>query len=385
MLESRGEAPSPPPPPRRRKNCNADQQSSRTASADWIAPAFKNSASETEHPERGDYDDDVSMRGLDTNLDGKEEKKSTINTPIDQSTKVGAAKVARELRVEKNLPYGATHKERLSRVIYISMIIFTIIFFANAIMVSLALWRMAAIQPGDVVIHRIEVAELDQPTSRLTVLAELPQRWYHRVFNVIVHPPTIVQIFVPEAVKREEDRWVPLLTLKVPRIDIGRGGHKIDWRAIPLDLNRAVSLRNLIEYFGASEPKNPRSLDIRVEFEVETTSYWIPIRFSHSIQQTIELPPVKSGTNLEIPHLESIEFINDRGPEVFSIKTLIRYPKRDIPDFLFIHIPELYVQIGHFTTDPGKALEKNTFGQVKQGVYYDYLFFLGKAITPYLK
>lgn len=319
----------PTPPPRRR----ADRRSVRTASIDWKPPEF-------------DSCDDVSMQEMD--ISGEREKPTK-----------GMEKIVRELNVPDS---QGTHKERLSKLIYVSLCILLVLFLINAAMVSVALWRVSCISPSDINIKKIELHGLDEATGRLSLSAELPPRWYYRLFNVIVHK-MIIKLYVPEAVRREQDRWLPLLTLTVPRVDIGRGGSVLDWRGVPLELNHSIPLRNVVEYFSR---QSLRRFDVRLQFEVETTSYLVPIRFSHSIQETVEIPPPSTtNDNAEMPKLDYIEFVHDRDPNNLAVRLHVRYPKKDIPEYLFVELPELYVDIGHYTVDPNDALEKNAFAQVK--------------------
>jgi hypothetical protein len=214
--------------------------------------------------------------------------------------------------------------------------------------------------PDDLSIYRIEFAELDNQTARVTVEAEIPDRWYLRLFNVILHS-TVVKLYVPEAVRREQDKWIPLAKLSIPRVDIGRGGHRIDWRGIPLELSQAIPLRNLVDYFGQ---KTLRRLDLRVEFEIETISYWVPIRFSHAVQETIEIPVGSSNIKYEMPKLEGMEFVHDKDPNSLDMRFHVRYPKKSIPEYFFVALPQLTVDLGHYTDDPGDALDSNAFAQV---------------------
>lgn len=290
----------------------------------------------------------------------------------------GRARVAWELggRERKvQLPYGGTNRERLSRLFYTSLCILITLFLINAAIVSLALWRLSRLSPRDLTIETLRLSNFDEATAKFSVKAHLPDRWYYKLFNVIFHEPTVVKIYVPEAFKQEPDRWKPIVTTRLPRMDIGRGGRTIDWSGVPLAIDASSSLQELVAYFDpvasfGGAAGGGRRVEVRVEFEIETTSYWVPIRFSHSIHQRLDLADLAVAASPSaklLPTLDSLELLDENpktGGGRFAVRLLIKYPRRVLPAFLQVLLPATIIDVGYIEEGGPRALDRNSFAKV---------------------
>lgn len=264
----------------------------------------------------------------------------------------GRAKIQRELK--EIGPYG-THRQRVVKVVYISLMILFGIFLLNAVIVSLALWQCSRLQPEEVNIRRVELYDLEKDTARASISADLPQRWFLHLFNVILHAPTVITVYAPDAIRSDENKWNPLAVISIPRFSVGRSGTSINLSGIPICYG-SFPLPEVIDYFSNFQSPVPRRISVRVEFEVETTSYWLPIRFKHAVEQTVELPRMNMSTQVldpaAMPYLDAIEFPREglaSETEELAINFHIGYPRKDIPEYVYVQIPELFVDIGYFT------------------------------------
>lgn len=264
----------------------------------------------------------------------------------------GRAKIQRELKEVG--PYG-THRQRISKVVYISLKILFGLFLLNAAIVSLALWQCSRLQPEEVTVRRVELYDLERNTARASVSADLPRRWFLYLFNVVLHAPTVITVYAPDAIRNDENKWKPLAVISIPRVSLGRSGTRINLTGIPIRYG-SFPLSEVIDYFADLQSPIPRRVSVRVEFEVETTSYWLPIRFKHAVEQTVELPKTDLSAQAmdptAMPVLDSIEFPREgvaSETEEFAVNFHIAYPRRDIPEYVHVQIPELFVDVGYFT------------------------------------
>lgn len=343
----------PPVPPRRNINLSPTDAAGGkmtgcdTASLDWC------------HPRTDDWD--ITTNDIEPAISPQQELKSLKNRGQLQTP--AQAQIEKELKVEDGLPFGRTNKERLTKLFYTSLWIFLALFLANAFVISIAFWRLSCLGPEDLLIRRVEVQDLDQPIARLSVQAELPKRWYYFLFNVVLQEPTIFRLYVPEAVRKAEDKWTPIIVAKLPRIHIGRGGRTFNWSKVPVEISHQIPLQDLFDYFNpitaSVKGAEPKRLEVRVNVEIQTASYWVPIAFSHSLHQTVELPPRDPSKPPEMPQLKVVEFVDEHDPNVFAVLLHIRYPKLFIPHFFFLHIPPLSIDVAHFVDNKQEAMSKN--------------------------
>ena len=154
---------------------------------------------------------------------------------------------------------------------------------------------------------------------------------------------------------------------------IGRSenGLHIKIRDIPIQYG-LVPLQDLLNYFFLCQKTDstPRRVMTRVEFEVETTSYWIPIHFSHAIEQEIQFPLTTTTLSYPMPTLEGVEYVEESPEEAINrlaVRLHIEYPRRDIPPYLLIKIPAIFFDVGFFaeTLPANLALSSNSVAQVK--------------------
>lgn len=282
----------------------------------------------------------------------------------------GRAKIQRELK--EIGPYG-THRQRVAKVAYISLMILFGIFLLNAAIVSLALWQCSRLQPEEINIRRVELYDLEKATARASISVDLPQRWFLYLFNVILHEPTVITVYAPDAIRNDEDKWNPLVVISIPRFSVGRSRTSISLSEIPI-VYGSFPLPEVLSYFSDFNSPVPRRLSVRVEFEVETTSYWLPIRFKHAVEQTVELPPVDMSTQMAdpaaMPFLDAIEFPREglaSETEELAINFHIGYPHQHIPEYLYVHIPQLFIDVGHFTdVRTLLTLTSNGIGRVRR-------------------
>lgn len=349
-------APRPPPlpPPDHSELTDIDYDSDKaTASVDWEIPPLSLCSTSKDND-------------LDLNF-----KQNTLIKATEISK--GRAKVQRELKLAG--PYD-THRQRVFKIFTTVLMILGGIFLLNAVIVSLSLWRLSKLQHEDLDIRQVEVYDLHQQVAHAAVDIQFPRRWYFYLFRVTMHEPTTIQVYAPEAIRNDEQKWTPIFTVKVPTLTIGRGGNGLGIRIrdIPIQYGQ-VPLRDLVDYFGDLNGVDlampPRRVNLRVEFEVETTSYWIPIHFSHVFEQEIEVPrpPNNPANPLPMPTLEGIEYVEEL-PEIaanrMAIRLHIEYPRRDIPPYFMVKIPDLFLDVGYFGDVPQRnsALSSNAIAQV---------------------
>lgn len=297
-------------------------------------------------------------------------KKSMQQSKIKKPETWGVQNILRELKGEVNIPVsrllGRNRRERFARLVYLSLFIFIICFLINAAIVSTALWMVSKTKLSELTIHKVALSHLESPIAQLSIEAEVSEKWYFKLFNIIIHKPTIIRLYVPEAVRRSEDKWLPVITARLPRIDVGRGGHGIALDAIPIEIHHTIPLQNLIEYFIDAEEAQAV---IQVGFQVETNSYWIPLRFSHSVQHTFKLPKASESVSmgLEKPKVTAIEFVEGQSADFFSIRLHINYDKSWIPNFLSVKVPELRADLGFLAGKGAPQSSTENFGQVREG------------------
>lgn len=334
----------------------------------------------------------------------------------DEPMRAGKQKVLRELgknekQTKEEERIGSTHWQRIKRILLISIAALAVLFIMNAVIVVGSVF-LALQDLGSLKFHRIEVSELDRPVANLAMEASVTRRWFHNLFNVIVHEPTLIKLSIPDAIEDLDLHSQPLLTIKLPRTEAGRGGTSVSWPHIPVELNNKVPINDLIKYvFDSSRSKK---ILLQAALDLQTSALWIPFRAVHVLNYSFVLDqeellnavdpgafklasrmtrsgpreataprrptamaslPKKSRSNMyidgatEAPGLDRVEFQTSPDGRDVSLIAHIRYPKAALLEGFRVQIPELLFGIGFSSPlEPGMT---RSFAQVKMPLLKD--------------
>lgn len=297
---------------------------------------------------------------------------------------------------------GTTHMQRLKRLFFICACILGILFILNGVLVVAAVYLTFKDLPHALVVTQAELSALDRPVANVALDISVPKRWYHNLYNVVFVDPTTIRVMMPDAVDDLDEKFQPLATAQIPRLELGRSGTRAKCPQIPITFNNRIPLNDLIVY--ALDPSKVKRATIEASFVLQTTSFWIPFRMGYRLEETIEFgeelkPIIETGavklaariakvpgadkgpisfkpktvplnarnepsSNDSNVTLERLEIHSASDGSMFKISAQLRYDKSKIPDFVFIRIPEILIGVSFRPVSEDDESSDRSFAQV---------------------
>lgn len=340
-----------------RKRYTSDVASDHTASVDWKLPNLSEPTSA----------DSVSMQGLTPLKFGIAAKPEAGEKKKRKSHSHGHHRQYSYSKGGRRPPaYADTHKERLTRLFYTSLIILLVSFLINGAFVSYGYYKLSVLgTKGDLNIDTIRIFDLDKEEGKFDFKFVLPNRWYFSLFNLVIKQGAQLEVSVPGAVKKKTLKGKPLVSVRLPRMELGRGSNGIDQTMIPFKLNHEIPLKDLMDYFGPANTVSPKVVKARIEVVIQTASYWVPISFPQIIEHEfrISTSPTSVGSSA-MPTIEGFEFADENVAQQFTVNVLVGYPKLFVPKYLFIELPRMQIDLVHYRKDKITRTLKPPFAEV---------------------
>ncbi len=371
----------PPPPPRRRALREAaegsdaqgevaasDFDGSVEGSSGWASPTPPPpmTLSTTEEGDLQGGDADIQEGGL---AHGGPESISTLQRLKGDGANFGNALFAFENSVPISRLLQGTYNQRLRRLFIISLIILLVLFLLNAIAVIggavLAFCNREAIL-GGLVVTKVALSNLDAEEASFSLQAAVPHEWYFNLLSLSIKDSSTIKIYLPDAFPNDLHKDAPLLTVRLPRTDFGRGTSSINWRDAKVAFNVDLPLTHLVRYLEETvKARGSLMVDVEVSIYASTLAFWFPLQ--KGILQRLQRIPIPLADLLPKPaggptaaeakavpleetvYLASTEIVDTKDVDFFAVKLAIHYPASWLPPNMefSIRLPEMSTVVGY--------------------------------------